>query len=238
MIATAQQKKAFALPVLQSSVARKLAVSVTGLFLILFLAVHLAVNLTMLAGAETYNAAAHWMGTTPAILALRPVLALGLLLHVVISLLLALDNSRARPTGYEKVDPAGGSTWAARHPAVLGVLILLFLGLHLSSFSLRMTFGSPPMVEVAGVMMKDAYQLVTARFGLWWYVALYAAAMLFLGLHLAHGFRSAFQTLGLSDRRWRRRWTVLGYLYSVAVAVGFAALPLYFFVTSQAMGAP
>lgn len=230
MIAQTQQAKAFPLPGLKTSVSRKLVVSLSGLFLVVFLAVHLGVNLTMLAGADTYNEVAHWMGTNPAILALRPVLALGVLIHLIVSACLWLENLRTRPQRYALVDPAGGSTWAARNMIVLGALVLAFLVWHVASFSLRLTFGDPPLTEVGGVTINDAFALVTAGFGVWWYAALYVAAIVLLGLHLSHGVQSALQTLGLSDQQWRRRWTVLGNIYAVIVAVGFAALPVYFLV--------
>jgi succinate dehydrogenase / fumarate reductase, cytochrome b subunit len=215
-----------------SSVGRKLIVGLSGLFLIIFLVVHLLVNLTMYAGPDTYNAVANWMGSNPGILALRPVLALGLLIHVAVSVHLAVTNRRSRPQGYEVLDAGASSTWASRHMLVLGALIIAFLALHLSSFSIRMTFGTPPLTEVAGVLMKDAYAMVTARFGLWWYVALYTVAMILLGLHLSHGFQSALQTMGLSNQRWRGRWGAAATAYAVIVAAGFASLPLYFFIRS------
>lgn len=218
---------------LGTSVGRKLVVAVSGLFLIVFLVVHLVVNLTLLAGPETYNTVAHWMGTNPAVLAMRPFLALGLLVHIGVSLYLSVSNWGGRPERYMMVDPAGGSSWASRNMLVLGVLILLFLALHLSSFSIRMTFGSPPMTEISGVLMKDAYTMVIARFSLWWYVLLYLVAMVFLGLHLSHGFQSSLQTLGLNDHHWRGRWVVLGNAYSIVVALGFATLPIFFFVQAQ-----
>lgn len=218
---------------LGASVGRKLVVGLSGLFLIVFLLVHLVVNLTLLAGADTYNTVAHWMGSNPAIKAMRPVLALGLVIHIAFSLYLSISNMRARPQRYHMVDPAGGSTWASRNMFILGGLIVLFLALHLSSFSFRMTFGEVDMVQVSGVLMKDAYTLVTARFELWWYVAAYALAMIFLGLHLAHGFQSSLQTLGMNDHRWRDRWTAIGVGYSIVVAIGFAILPIYFFVQAQ-----
>jgi succinate dehydrogenase / fumarate reductase, cytochrome b subunit len=219
-----------------SSVGRKLIVGVSGLFLVVFLVVHLTVNLTMFAGADTYNAVANWMSSNPAIVALRPVLALGLLVHIAVSTYLAASNWRARPHRYAVVAASASSTWASRHMIILGGLIIVFLALHLSSFSIRMTFGTPPTTDVAGVVMKDAYAMVTARFGLWWYVSLYTAALVLLGLHLAHGFQSAIQTMGLSNQHWRGRWTAVGNAYAVLIAAGFASLPVYFFIQSQTGG--
>jgi succinate dehydrogenase / fumarate reductase, cytochrome b subunit len=238
MVAQTHQDRAFALPVLKASVSKKLVVSLSGIFLIIFLVVHLGVNLTMLFGADTYNSVAHWMSTNPAILAMRPVLALGVILHVVLSAYLWLTNLRARPQRYAMVDPAGGSTWAGRNMLVLGVLVLLFLILHIASFSIPMTFGEMDKVEVSGTLVKDAYTMVTGQFAVWWYSLIYIVAMVFLGLHLSHGFQSAFQTLGISDQSWRRRWTCLGNIYSVVVAAGFAALPIFFLVQALMGSAP
>jgi len=238
MSATTHQERAPVLPFPKASVARKVLVSVTGLFLIVFLVVHLGVNLTLYAGPDIYNAAAHWMATNPAILAMRPVLALGVLLHIVVTTWLWAGNLKTRPQGYSTVDRAGTSTWAARNMIVLGALILLFLLVHVSTFSLRLTFGSPPLTELEGHVVKDAYALVTASFGIAWYAALYVIAIVFLGLHLSHGFQSALQTLGLSDARWRRRWTLLGNAYAVVAAAGFVSLPVFFFLRAQMGGTP
>lgn len=220
-----------------TSVGKKLIVGVSGLFLVVFLVVHLGVNLTLFAGSDAYNSVANWMASNPAIVVMRPVLALGLVVHILVSLYLALGNVRSRPQGYALVDPAG-SRWASRHMVILGGLIVLFLALHLSSFSIQMMFGTPPKTEVAGVLMKDAYAMVTARFGLWWYVSIYVAAIVMLGLHLSHGFQSAFQTVGLSDHRWRRRWTAIGNAYAIVIALGFVSLPVYFFIQAQSSAAP
>lgn len=238
MSATTRQERALKLPFPEASVGRKLLVSLSGLFLIVFLVVHLGVNLTMYLGRDAYNAAAHWMATNPAILVMRPILALGVLLHIVVCTWLWAANLKARPQGYAVVDRAGNSTWAARNMIVLGALILLFLLLHISTFSLRLTFGSPPMTELEGRAVKDAYALVTASFGVAWYSAAYVVAIVLLGLHLSHGFQAALQTLGLSDALWRRRWVVLGNVYAVLVAAGFASLPIFFFLRAQMGGTP
>lgn len=231
------QGGAFTLTACRLSVGRKVLVALSGMFLMVFLVVHLGINLTLLCGARTYNALAHWMGTTPVIVVLRPVLFLGVVVHVILSVGLWLGNLRSRPERYSVVDPAGGSTWSSRNMLVLGVLVFLFLVLHIASFSIPLTLGSPDRVVVEGVVMKDAYALVSASLGQWWYGLLYVLAAVFLGLHLSHGFQSALQTVGLSDASWRGRWTVLGNVYAVLVAAGFAILPVYFVVQSLVGGA-
>lgn len=230
MTVTSRSERSFALPLPRASVARKAIVSLSGLFLVVFLLVHLGVNLTLLAGADAYNTAAHFMGTNPLILAMRPVLVLGFLVHIGVSAWIWAGNLQARPQRYAMVDPAGGSTWAARNMLVLGALVLAFLVLHLASFSITLAFGTPPTTDLHGAVVKDVYALVTGRFSVWWYSGVYLVAMVLLGLHLSHGFQSALQTLGLSDAGWRRRWTLVGTLYSVFVAAGFASLPAFFLV--------
>ena len=238
MTATPTQARRVTLPVPRASVGRKLLVSLSGLFLVVFLLVHLGLNLILYLGPDAYNGAAHWMATHPAILAMRPILAVGVVLHVGFSVWLWAGNLRARPERYARVDPAGGSSWAARNMLVLGVLVLLFLALHVSTFSLRLAFGAPPVTELSGVLVKDVYALVTSAFAVWWYSAIYVVAVLFLGLHLSHGVQSGLQTLGLSNAVWRRRWSCVGNLYAVAITAGFVSLPVFFFLQAQMGNAP
>lgn len=215
---------------LNASVGRKFLVSISGLFLIMFLAVHLTVNLFLIAGQEAYNMAAHFMVTNPAIKVMQPLLAAGFLLHIAYSAFITFTNQGTRPQKYAMVDQRETSSWPSRNMFVLGSLILIFLVLHLSNFSFKMKFGEMIYTEHGGVMVKDAYSLVTGKFVIWWYALIYMAGAVFLGLHLVHGFASAFQTLGLSNHLWYRRLTVAGFVYAVIVAGGFAFIPLWFLV--------
>lgn len=217
---------------LNASVGKKFLVSVSGLFLITFLAVHLTVNLFLLAGQESYNMAAHFMVSTPAIKVMEPILGIGFLLHIAYSVFLTISNQSARPLKYAKVDQRETSSWPSRNMFVLGSLILIFLALHLSNFWFKMKFGEMSYINYGGEMVQDAYSLVTGKFVIWWYVLIYVAGAAFLGLHLLHGFQSAFQTLGLNNNNWRKRLTVLGALYSFAIAAGFSVIPIYFLVGS------
>jgi succinate dehydrogenase / fumarate reductase, cytochrome b subunit len=113
---------------------------------------------------------------------------------------------------------------------VLGSLIFIFLVLHLSNFWFKMKFGEMQYIDYEGIAMQDAYSLVTGKFVIWWYVLIYVAGAVFLGFHLLHGFQSAFQTIGLNNQTWRKRWTFLGTIYSVVIAAGFSLIPLYFLI--------
>ncbi len=217
---------------INASVGKKFLVSISGIFLITFLAVHLTVNLFLLAGQESYNMAAHFMATNPAIKIMEPLLALGFLLHIGYSAFLTFTNRDTRPLKYAMVDQKETSTWPSRNMFVLGTLIFIFLVLHLSNFWVKMKFGEMSYIDYGGEMVQDAYSLIKAKFVIWWYVIIYIAGAVFLGLHLLHGFQSAFQTLGLSNQLWRKRLMILGTAYSIIIATGFSIIPIYFLVNA------
>jgi succinate dehydrogenase / fumarate reductase, cytochrome b subunit len=213
---------------LSASIGKKVLVSLSGLFLISFLAVHLAVNLFLLGGPETYNRVAHFMATDVVISFLEPMLAVGFLLHIIYSVYLTVINRQARPENYKLVDQSQSSAWASRNMFVLGGLILIFLVQHLSNFWYSLQFGHVDLVTYGDLHVPDAYSLVTGKFIIWWYVLIYVAGSVFLGFHLLHGFDSAFLTLGLYNKVWRKRLAVVGTIYSLIIAAGFAIIPVYF----------
>jgi succinate dehydrogenase / fumarate reductase, cytochrome b subunit len=213
-----------------TSVGRKYLVSISALFLISFLAVHLTVNLFLLVSQEAYNLATLFMTTNRIIGIIEPLLAVGFLVHIIFSAILTISNQFARPQKYAMVDQRETSSWTSRNMFVLGGLILIFLVIHLSNFWYKMKFGEMEIVEHAGVMVPDAYSMVTGKFVIWWYVLIYVAGAVFLGLHLLHGFQSAFQSLGLNNDLWRRRWSLLGLIYTLIITIGFAIIPVYFFI--------
>ncbi len=213
---------------LKASIGRKLLVGLSGLFLFSFILVHLTVNLFLLAGQESYNIATHFMTTNPVIQTIEPILAIGFILHIGISVWLTFWNQRARPEKFLKVDQSKSSTWPSRNMFVLGGLIFIFLVIHISNFWYKINFTEIGYIEHGGEMVKDAYTMVATSFSNWWYVVIYVAGAVFLGFHLNHGFQSAFQTIGVSNEIWRKRWTVLGNFLSVLIAAGFSIIALYF----------
>lgn len=215
---------------LKASIGKKFLVSISGLFLISFLAVHLTVNLFLLSGQDSYNLIAHFMATDYVISFMEPMLAVGFLLHIIYSVYLTFTNQDTRPHKFAEVDHSKTSTWPSQNMFILGSLILIFLVLHLSNFWIQMQFGEMEYIEYEGVMVQDAYSLVVSKFTIWWYVLIYVAGAVTLGFHLIHGFQSAFQTLGLSNRIWSRRLNIIGMIYSVIIAAGFSIIPVYFLV--------
>lgn len=185
-------------------------------------------------GGEAYNAAAHFMATNPLIKIVEPVLGIGFVIHIIWAVVLTLDNRRARgnvryASGNKTVDV----TWASKNMLVLGITILAFLVLHLANFWVKMKLTGDPLLEhvtvnIGGVQteVENAYALVNSAFGYLWIVVIYIVAGIGLALHLSHGFWSAFQTIGMSNMIWRKRLTVLGYIYSWVVGLGFSAIAL------------
>jgi succinate dehydrogenase / fumarate reductase, cytochrome b subunit len=222
---------------LKSSIGQKFLMSITGLFLIVFLLVHLTANLFLLAGPDMYNIVTHFMDSNPIIQIMQPVLAIGFIVHILYALLLTLQNRKARPEKYNKFEQGHSSTWASRNMFVLGSLIFIFLVMHLINFFWKMKFtGSDLYAEITvnGQVMHNAYALVTGLFldeklGLL-YSLLYILGAFALGLHLQHAFWSAFQTLGWSNDTWRKRLEIVGNIYALIIACGFAIIPLYFLI--------
>jgi len=221
----------------QSSVGQKFLMSITGLFLIVFLLVHLTANLFLLVGSDAFNNVSYFMETNPIIQIMQPVLALGFLVHMIYAVILTLQNRKARPKSYNKFEQGHSSSWASRNMFVLGSLIAIFLVIHLINFFWKMKFAGDPLltdVVVDGVTMHNAYALVSGlftdpQFGLV-YSLFYILGAIFLGLHLHHAFWSALQTIGWSNQNWRKRLEVIGDIYAILIAGGFTIIPLYFLI--------
>jgi succinate dehydrogenase / fumarate reductase, cytochrome b subunit len=221
----------------KSSVGQKFLMSITGLFLIVFLLVHLTANLFLLGGSNAFNTVSHFMETNPIIQIMQPLLAIGFLVHIIYASILTIQNLKARPQKYDKVVQNHSSSWASRNMFVLGSLIGIFLIMHIMNFFWKMKFGGSGLyteVDVDGQKMHNAYALVAGLFtdeslGLV-YSIFYILGAIFLGLHLHHAFWSAFQTIGWSNQIWRKRLEIIGDIYALFIAVGFTIIPLYFLI--------
>lgn len=220
---------------LRASIGQKFIMSVSGLFLILFLAVHLTVNLLLIFDdtGELYNVAAHFMATNPVIGVVEPLLGLGFLVHIIWSFVLEYNNWRARPVKYAKKDKSATSSWASRNMLVLGGIILVFLVIHLYNFYWIMRFNPHLMetVTIDGVHMENSYELVANKFkNFIIHDIIYIISAILLGFHLSHGFWSAFHTLGWNNSNWMNRLQLIGKVYAIVIAVGFSIIPLYFLI--------
>ena len=225
---------------MSASIGRKFLMSVTGLFLVLFILFHMSANLLLIFddSGDLFNMMAHFMATNPLIKIIEPILALGFVIHILWSLMITVQNMRARPVGYNKTSQGVNSTWASRNMFILGALILIFLGLHLYDFWWKIKFVGDPLLEHITVMqagvpvvMENTYALVSTLFKeSIVYGFIYIIGGIFLGLHVTHGFWSAFQTIGLNNSVWRKRLFVLANIIGWMFAVGFGVIPLYFMI--------
>ena len=147
---------------LTASIGRKFVMSLSGLFLIVFIAVHLGINLLLIFddSGELFNQGAHFMATNPLIKIMEPILGLGFLIHIVWSFFLEFQNWRARPIKYNKKNLSGSSTWASRNMLVLGALVLVFLVVHIINFFWVIKFNH----EEIEALTNGEYELVAGLF--------------------------------------------------------------------------
>ena len=220
---------------MSASIGRKFLMSITGLFLISFLCIHLTLNLflTFDDSGTLFNLAANFMATNPLIRIIEPLLAIGFVVHIIWSALITLQNMLARPQKYEYGDQLL-SWWApAKNMFILGGMVMIFLVIHIFNFWVKMKFTGDPLlnsVNVGGVEMHNAYALVSNLFLNRWYDLLYIAGGIMVGLHISHGFWSAFQTIGFSNQIWLKRLKCIAITIGVIFAVGFSYIPLYFMI--------
>ena len=212
-----------------SSITKKLIMSVSGLFLIMFLLLHMTINLfsvvdtfkgTYGAAEGLFQAGCDFMAL-PIVTIMVPVLAAGFLVHIVYAFILTAGNLRARG-GVQRY--AGGSkgkaeSWAAKNMLLLGVIVLGLVAFHLNHF-----WADMQLKEFQGHHAENPYVLLNETFKSVWMTALYIVWFVALGLHLCHGFWSAFQSLGLSNKIWEKRLTYIGYFFIAVIVLGFVAV--------------
>lgn len=217
---------------LQSSIGQKLVVGVTGLWLILFLTIHVLGNsqLFIADGGVAFNHYAHLMENNPVIIYFARYLTLcAFLLHAFKGLLLARANSAAK--GAVEGPMNKRVSIAARYAAYIGSIIFIFLVLHLAGFWWRLMVSSDlPMQDQHGEQVVNLYLMVETAFQNPLIVLFYVFAMVILGFHLQHGFQSAFQTFGLNHQKYTPLIQLIGTIFSVLVPVLFAFMPIFFYL--------
>ncbi len=210
-----------------SSIGKKLMMSLAGIFLIVFLLVHMGVNLLVIIFDDPmiYNRAAHFMSSNIIIKIIEIVLLGGILLHVIYALVLQVQNWIARPKRYNKANYSNTSFFS-KFMIHTAAIILLFLAIHFVDFYFKAKFGHGAEILVDGVMYHDFASEIVDKFKMLPFVIFYIAAFVFLGFHLIHGFQSAFKTLGLDNKKYNPAIQVLAIIYSVLVVAGFSIIPL------------
>lgn len=214
---------------LTSSVGKKLVMGFTGIFLILFLVVHAGLNACIWANdnGEMFNKAAHFMGSNVVPRILEVGLFAGILLHIYQGYLLTLENRSKRSVGYA-VDYSNGSKWYSRSMAILGTILLLFFILHWKHFWVPSRFTGIPYEATLsnGLQVHDVFALMKDTFSEAWVVIFYVISCGALGYHLAHGFQSAFKTIGVHNRRYHGMISAAGFAFAIVVPTVFALMPV------------
>jgi len=221
---------------LTSSIGKKLVMSLTGLFLVSFLVIHLLGNLQLLVpdGGQAFNVYAKFMTTNPLIKFISIGLYAGILLHAIQGILIWLENKKAKGSNYAVSTNDNGS-WMSKNMGLLGLLILFFLCVHMGDFWFKMKFtDSITMVTYDGVEVKDLYGRVYTAFQNVWIVIIYLVGLVALALHLLHGFQSAFTTLGLRHKKYTPIINLTGIGISILIPLAYAIIPLWVLVKDAA----
>jgi succinate dehydrogenase / fumarate reductase cytochrome b subunit len=215
-----------------SSVTKKIIMALAGLFLISFLIVHLSINLLLLfdSSRESFNIAARFMATNPVIQIMQIVLFGGFILHILVGIILQVQNWMARPARY-KVEGFSHTSFFSKFMIHTGAVILAFLVLHLFNFFFKAKFGEMPEVMIEGTLMEDMGLLVIEKFKEFPYVLMYVVWLLFLGFHLDHAFHSALQSLGLNHSKYTPFAFGLSRALAILIAGGFIMIPVVVYIT-------
>lgn len=223
---------------IDSSIGRKVVMSVTGLALILFLTFHASMNVVALFSAEGYNMICEFLGANWYAVVATLGLAALVVLHFVFALWLTLQNKKARGSdSYAITNKPEKVEWYSQNMFLLGIIICLGLLLHLWHFWYNMMFAElcDPMAAMTSVpSATDGYNWIVYTFhdqpGAPLYSLLYIVWFCALWLHMNHGFWSAIQTLGWSGKIWLNRWQCIGFIWSSIVILMFAVVVVKFAV--------
>ena len=221
-----------------SSITKKLIMSISGLFLIMFLLLHMTINFFSV--IDTFNgtygsadglfqAGCDFMAL-PIVTIMVPVLAAGFLVHIIYAFILTAGNIKARGgiKRYEGGSKGKAESWASKNMLVLGIVVLGLVAFHLNHF-----WADMQLAEFQGHHAENPYTLLNATFQNGWMVVIYVIWFAALGLHLQHGFWSAFQSIGMSNKIWEKRLLCIGRVFVGIIVLGFSAVAVNAFLQAN-----
>ena len=219
---------------LVSSIGQKIVMALTGFFLMLFLVVHLVGNLQLLKsdGGEAFNTYTYFMTHNPLIKTVSYLLYATIVLHTIQGIIITRYNKKAAGLKRYIKKSTASSDFAARNMAWLGILIFIFIVLHLKDFWYVMKFTDKlSMVKYPNhpEEVKDLYSMVAVEFKEIWVIVLYSLSMVVLAFHLLHGFASSFRTVGVHHPKYLRIIKFVGKFYAFLIPIGFAIIPIVFY---------
>ena len=222
---------------LNSSIGKKLIMSISGLFLVLFLLFHLSMNVAAVFSGEAYNMVCSLLGSNWYAVAATLVLAAGVVIHFVYAIILTLQNRKARGNDRYAINARPkGVEWASQNMFVLGLIVILFMLLHFSQFWYKMMFAElighhEVALGSAMVSPQDGAAFINYYFqGNAVITVLYLIWCVALWFHLTHGFWSAIQTIGWNNTIWMNRWECISKIVATVICGLFAIITIIFFL--------
>ena len=208
-----------------SSIGRKVAMALSGIFLVLFLTQHFSINILSVFSENLFNEVSHFMGNNPIVqFILQPILIFGVLFHFVMGFVLELQNSKSRSTRYSVYKGKNNASWMSRNMILSGIVILSFLGLHFYDFWV------PEMdykyIKILPLDPDRYFDELVHKFVSPVRVGIYVLSFIFLSLHLLHGFASSFQTVGVNNK-YSKIIKKFATGFSVIVPFGFVLIALF-----------
>jgi succinate dehydrogenase / fumarate reductase cytochrome b subunit len=213
-----------------SSIGRKLTMALSGLFLVIFLTQHFAINITSVFSPSLFNEISHFMGNNPLVqFIFQPILILGVLFHFTMGFVLELQNWKSRAVKYKRYKGGANAPWVSRNMILSGAVILSFLALHFYDFWVpEMNYK---YVEVLPLDSERYFEELIHKFESPVRVGIYLLSFIFLALHLYHGFASSFQTVGVNNK-YSQTIKSITIAFSIVIPIGFVFIALFHHLTA------
>jgi succinate dehydrogenase / fumarate reductase cytochrome b subunit len=213
-----------------STIGRKVAMAISGLFLVVFLTQHFTINFISVFSAKTFDEISHFMGNNPLVqFVLQPILIFGVVFHFTMGFVLEIQNRKSRAVQYVEFKGSENASWVSRNMIWSGAVVLSFLGLHFYDF------WFPEMnykyIEVLPLDPERYYEEMTHKFHDLLRVGFYIISFVFLALHLNHGFASSFQSVGVNNK-YSSSIKKFAIAFSVIIPVGFIFIALFHYINS------
>ena len=210
---------------IKTTIARKVAMALSGLFLILFLGQHFTINITSVFSEKAFNFLSHFMGNNPVVqFILQPVLIFGVVFHFIMGFILEIKNYKSRSVKYISFKGSANASWVSRNMITSGIVVLSFLGLHFYDFWVPEI--NYKYVEFLPQDPDRYYAELVHKFHSPFRVAIYALSFIFLSLHLFHGFSSSFQSMGLNNK-YSRGIKLFTVAFSLVIPAGFIFIAIF-----------
>ncbi|MFH1936636.1 MAG: succinate dehydrogenase cytochrome b subunit [Bacteroidota bacterium] len=216
-----------------SSITKKIWMALLGLFLMVFLVVHLGINLCLLRndGGQWFHAAAHFMGTNYVVKVFEVFLFAGFIFHIILGIILQIKNWLSRPVRY-RIGNKSTTPFLSKYMIYTGGIVLIFLIIHFMNFYfIKLGWVDSPVPLLQGGE-PDFFETARWLFTQPFYSILYIVLLVVLAFHLYHAFGAAFQTLGLEHKTYTPFIQGCGTVYSIVIPLGYAIIPLYFLIFS------